>query len=297
MASTTAPAGPAEDALAGDASQPPAGALGGRLASDEVLRPVRIVAREDVTLRARRFEGEGNQRILLGQIHLTGGELIYKVDAQAMDVNGPGTLLLEDFRPPGSETGPASGVAGRIQSPSQTGFLWREQMSFDQSNPSVTILGNAQMQHLSGDQVELTPAELPLPDWPELDDGRRIDIWHAQTLRATFVQADHPAEPAEPASGSGLEGWVLEQFTAQGRVLMEDGPYEGVCERLMYDRQANITWLEGYVQGQSPAEARLSYKDRAGGRVHSWASPKITVYRTSSGDRVETESVRATGGR
>ena len=252
-----------------------------------------IMAFNDVIVRSRRENDEGE---LLGRLQMTGERLMYDMQAEELSIFGEGTLVVEDYdvTPEDGQPRTRADAAGNptLQSPSQTAFLWTREMQLLQADRQVRLKGDVQMIHRSGDQVAVMPG-LRVPDWEQLDSGRRSSL-RCEDLFAEFAPPSDMPEGELAATDdmwqSGPRLGPLELFTAYRRVNMIDGPVQIVGEQLVYNRRNGSAVVLGFLEGEPIRDASLMYEGQ------SWSSPKMTIeIRDGQITKVYTERVVGSG--
>ncbi|MGC9453289.1 MAG: LptA/OstA family protein [Phycisphaerae bacterium] len=291
--------------MAADSSQPSAATRAGdeadrddglalRMADYSDRRIRRIVARDDVLLLSRRTDQSGS---LLRRMQLRGARLNYDVPEGKVNVYEPGTLLVEDYRPPRGASG-----GGGVERPYQTLFAFEESMQLSQSERVVVMTGNVRMVHLSGQKLAERSdllENVPHPEWPAdgLPAGRRAAL-ACEELMARFAEADDEPTPGEADETGGPRIGALDVFTASKDVNLRINESQIQGERLMYHRANDLAVVWGYLEGERPARAQIDYEAPDTGRRTTVRSSRITAFlRDGEVYRVETGPAEASGGR
>ncbi len=252
---------------------------------------------------------------LLGRFRLTGEELVYEAkqddegaEARSVDVNGPGTLWVEDYRPPDkndratARRGPTQPF--RTDRPSQTLFEWSggAQLLIDQRKVFLRGEdGRVTMLHRSGNRLlKFKEMQKLAPDWGKVESGRQMALGcrklmaefgapeeRADTGRATTQPAD------EIAAGTRFFGPLkVFQATREVHLRSEDGlVIQG--QKLSYDNVNDIAVILGFLPGQARARALLEYKDPDTGKTRRARAPTIKYFERTG--RVETEGINLGG--
>jgi lipopolysaccharide export system protein LptA len=269
-----------------------------------------ILADGDVAL-LRRLEDENN--LLLRRQQLKSEHLIYDVQYRRVNVNGPGSMVAEDYARPRDKTkeaqaGQAAEITTKVDTPSQTVLKWEEGMDYVQDERQVVMNGDVTMVHRSGDKVVLTQ-NLRVPDWGKVAAGRATDL-RCEKLMVEFLEpaktkattaTSGPAETAttkQATDSKDILGPRLgspKKFSASRSVNIKDGPRQVLAQRLIYDYPTDTVVIWGFLSGQPVDNAHLIEEDLATGRSQTWSSPKIIWFRQN--DRIITENVSAGGGR
>jgi len=268
-------------------------------------RRIRLIqADRDVVLRSREVVDERLHR----RFQVTGQKLIYDAEMKRVNIDGKGTLVAEDYRPPkprrpDERTEGAVGLfAGDVDRPNQTVLRWQEFMELLQDDRQVTVDGDVILRHVSGKNVVLAGG-LNTPDWGELESGRTMDI-RCEKLMAWFAEEGVEARPTAPTTRPaevpdlGPRIGRLTQFSASRRVLMRYDKAEAIGERVLYtrpDEGDEMATLWGHLPGERPANAQLTYEDAETGRFQTVASPKIIWF--PKNNRIVTDKTIGTGGR
>lgn len=264
--------------------------------SDQQLKMV--IADGDVVIASSTLDDQGR---LLQRLQLKAPKATYDHLAQRMDAEGKGNMLFEDYRPPEkAQEGQADAVdSQRIERPNQTLFEWDKRMQMDQARRSVFLDGNVSMVHRSGKQLAGVD-KLNVPPWPELGEGKKTAV-ACEKLVAQFAEADktQAEKTDDKATGlleSGPRLGALTMVSATGwadrMVTLEDGQWQVVGKRLLFDRDQDIAVVWGFLEGDRPADARVLQRVSFN-RARTWTFPKVTWYRTTN--RVVGEKVGSGG--
>jgi len=220
----------------------------------------------DILARSVRMTGEKTER----RFQVKGDQFIYDAIGDRITMLKPGTMLVEDYRPPRprkeNEQRDETNIAGRAERPSQTYIEWKERMEFMQADRLAIAEGDVIMMHRSGKQVVLQE-RLKVPDWPELTEGRSSDL-RCGKLMARFAEPD-PSASTKPSSeddplDAGARVGPLEMFKATRQVTLKDNGREVAAQRVVYDRGGDFARMWGYLEGRRAAIATLSYVDDKG---------------------------------
>jgi lipopolysaccharide export system protein LptA len=250
---------------------------------------VMILAEKDVVVASERHD---EQKRLIRRIKLSGPQLVYDQRSAQMNVFGNGEMLVEDYLPPERGQGEDQESA-KIERPHQTYFEWDKQMQLSQNERRVFLDGDVSMVHHSG-QFVVGADELNVPDWGKLSGGRMTTLG-CDKLMAEFDEPDEPAR-ADAAAGdpweTGPRLGPLKLVSATGArdslVTLKDGDWTVVGRRLVFDRVKDIAVIWGFLEGNAPADARISQRLSAT-RQRTTRSPKIVWHRRT--DRVVAERV------
>lgn len=327
----TKPAGKARKAIGGDTL--------GRKAIE------RLVAKDNVEMSSEKIDTDG---VLQQAVTVTGKTLDYQITRKSLteqpdvvvEILGKGYMFIEDYRPPESATQPAAAAQApgsmKLDRPSQTSLAWTDHMKWVQGRPenpdlppdvqaprksTITLVGNAQMSHLTGDKV-IVKGDLKVPAWPKFTDGRKSRL-DCQQMIATFGQpADDPRKvsaTSKPTTqdASLLEGGVklgeMEQFVAIRDVVMDDGPMQVQAQQVEYKKAPPPTRpnqeafdslnIYGYVGDEKPTKASLHIEDPKTNQSQHIESPIIRCLLREDAKKnkqiyqVKTEEARGSGAR
>jgi len=268
-----------------------------------------IVAERNVKVMSRWNDALG---YLEGQLQISGKDtLTFNSPGKRLDVDGPGTLLVGDYRPPEppkARTDAALPEAPNIGRPSQTVFKWGGNMKMSQADWTVDFDGGVVMRHRSGKSILLS-GNLPIRNFSAAGPGRQL-ILDCRHLVARFVkkpQSPAGAKPPAGAKGSPAAkgtpaaesrptrfenpGLTLDMFVAEGglaeaagpndpaagSVLFQDGPYMALGKRIEYSRKLDRVII--YGDPARKIDARVYVEDPDAGTSRWHVGEKITVAR------------------
>jgi len=192
---------------------------------------------------------------------LTGPKLSLNLrrEVSKLLIEGPGTLLLEDYQGEsgkGSPSPASAAVAGRPLGggllsnvedggPSNTLVVWAQSMWYDFSIDQTRFEGDVELKHFSGTELARVVglAEKPAPATPQ---GRSTFL-KCEMLTVDFL--DRTARPRSPdAQRMGrIRTDALRQFEARGSVVLQD-PTEGLnlwADQVIYERPREILMIHG----------------------------------------------------
>ncbi len=264
-----------------------------------------MTAREGVNVYSHEVDAQGT---LLRLLHMTvpesfpaasprrggrggspGPSLVYDAATGAINVDGPGTFAIADYRPPESrDAKPSEAMGDDIERPFQSYFQWSELMSLEQkADPgpaaapgdpnakerkarNVTLVGNVETKLLSGRFVG-RKSRYPLPEWGTLTRGRSTSL-SCSKLFATFADPDAKDDRSvegQPTEGPGVG--EVQSFLATGDVHLRDGQVEtrdALCHALSYDRKTDIVRMLGSAARKAVLtlenlQTRKSYRQTA----------------------------------
>ena len=222
-----------------------------------------IMASGAVDLRSHKEDADQK---LIQRLQLTGERLMYDVRVNELTMVRAGTLVVEDYRPPGGDDDESSDDVQGAQRPSQSAFRWTKKLRVDQDTRMVEADGDVQLVHRSGDEV-LVLEGLDTPEWGQLPDGRRT-LMHCQHMEAHFGEPEQDEVIETTGSGdlyeSGPKLGPLERFIARGEVNLVDSLEEGnvqvLCQRMNYNQLTGNVEVWGFLEGKPPADANLIFE-------------------------------------
>ena len=208
--------------------------------------------------------------------------------------NGPGSLLLEDYRPtdktvsgnqttsiPGRETrrqrgGPALQRVG----PGQTAFTWKTSARYRQKVRTAVLSGDVYM-HSMGYALSLPERS---PKGTETSDNKRhrTELW-CQTFSVTFAEPktqESETDKSDFADLSAMDELDVERVEASenARLVSKDISIEG-AQSIVYDRKAK----EIVIEGSRRSKATVEYLDPQRGKWVKWTG-KLAHYNVSTGE-------------
>ena len=214
--------------------------------------------------------------------------LTYDPPAALFYTNGPGSLLLEDYRPTEttvsaekstqpSAVSPPNRPQGRLLQrvgPGQTAFSWETSGQYDQKEHTAVLTGNVHMGSM-GYGISLPGRPPSLPQSPA-DNRRRTDLW-CQTFTITFASSPTsdggPAEQSQPFPDlSAMDELHIRKVSAVGEasLLSADVTIQG--QDITYNPE------EGRIniKGSRRSPANLTYVDPQNGRWAHWQGRTVT---------------------
>ena len=243
-----------------------------------------IMAHGSVVLASRE---EDDQERLLRRLQLAGDQLMYDVTLEELTMAGPGSLMVEDYRPPARESGDDEptdeslpGASQAMARPSQSAFQWTDRMRLSQDQRVVELVGRVWMDHRTGNQIVQLPGLRTQP-MGRITDGRWTRI-QCQRMLAEFGEPE-PAEASDQAAEAagdkydvGPQIGPLERFVATRDVHLVDrlaaGDLHVRGQQLEYDRVGEVATVWGFLEGQPVANAELIYE---AGESEAFSNPKI----------------------
>ncbi len=205
-----------------------------------------------------------------------------RTNVSKMQIESPGTLLLEDYRPAAQDSGtedrPTVGLFGvsRDSGPSNTLIEWNDLMWYDFSTNQTRFEGAVSLRHFSGSELMQIRRGLPFES-AETTPGRATFLT-SNALTVSFVGDDASADAGGRRIG-GLSADRLQQFEATGSVILQDET-EGLsvtADRIVYWNDRDVLAIYGMPErkahivirkpGELPSQAeveRLFYNLRTG---------------------------------
>jgi len=243
-----------------------------------------IVCRRAVSMKRVVNDADGR---LIQRMRLTGEHLTYDAGAAAdsraakMTVSGPGTMSMEDYKPP---------VGKAPAMPSQALFVWKRGMAFSQTDRQVVLHGGVTMVNRTGNRIVLAD-RLNVAGLGKLPPGRNVRL-ACEKMTATFGDSkpDEPAKAVKPTGAVALG--QLRRFRAVGQVDLAEGKRRMLGEVLTYDRIKEIVVIEG----TKTVPATLMYEPAAGATLKTVRSARIECFlKDNKIVRVKTEGIAAGG--
>ncbi len=300
-------------------------------ADDEDIGITKVHAVTNVRLLRRWHDQDG---YLVNRVQLTGDDLTFDIDKADMVVDGPGTMIVEDYGvdEAGAEStrAPGAGVEQQVDRPSQTAFQWDRKMHLLESVRSepdpaavdrqgrrplwiATLEGKVMMRHRSGEKIPnlaklaIRPIEtLPAGRVTEVDCGRMM----IQFVEKSSAEARDSEPRTSPSPDSLSVDLALDLFEAVDKVLFRDGPVEAHCGRMVFNRRSNVAVVYGdsgevptdpekiddFLRSQRPrSNARVFYEPTRRRPQGRWTVHPIIVMERK-GDNYEVRTVGARGG-
>lgn len=237
---------------------------------------------------------------ILSRMQIDGPEIAVDVEADHLAVNGPGHLLIEDYRLPLEKKPRPAAPAARdpfgsnleVASPSQTLFTWQNAMSYFAGRNLAVLDGDVTMAHRSGSEIKLA---LELAQAMKIDvqevrkaKGRRAGL-RCDNLIVEFLRDRSARRRGDPTPLAGAT--ELRQLRATGHARLEEGTRSVEGQLITYNRAANVI----RVFGSDDAPAQLLDQDEAAGRLWRWWGDAVT-YNLQTGEiEADGSVVLATG--
>ena len=251
-----------------------------------------IVCRRDVSMKRIVNDVDGR---LVQRMRLTGPHLTYdaggaKKDSRTakMIVSGPGTMSMEDYKPPEAKL--AGGEVKAPAMPSQSVFVWKRGMAFSQTDRQIVLHGGVTMVNRTGNRIVLAD-RLNVARLGKLPPGRNVRL-SCDKMTATFGDSK-PAEPAKAVEATNAVALgQLRHFRAVGDVDLAEGKRRMLGEVLTYDRIKEIV----VIQGTKAIPATLMYEPPDGATLKTVRSVRIECFlKDNKIVRVKTDRI-TTGG-
>ncbi|HSW46448.1 MAG TPA: hypothetical protein VLM89_12845 [Phycisphaerae bacterium] len=228
---------------------------------------------------------EPDRTRLLSRIRLAGPQMRIDLADSQLLVEGPGNLLIEDYRIP--KVGPRRAADGGLLSssmvpgldnmgPSQTYFTWQNSMSFLNKQNLATFDHNVSMRHLAGERMALLESTMKLDEATRKRLTSRAATLGCDNLVAQFeTDRSRDGRPAGPSPLSRATG--LKAFWARRDVRLEDR--EATMHRsatgslIYYDGQSG----DARITGTDAQPAHILVVDpQTGQAILNWRGSEVT---------------------
>ena len=221
--------------------------------------PAHIVATGGVTAKGTDYDEVTGE--LKSRARIQGPKLSVNLrqEVSKMLIEGPGTLLLEDFRPAAEEqarqarTDPGFSLDA-VAGPSKTLIVWQEFMWYDFSIHQARFQRDVEFKHFSG--IGLRRLSSGKADTsPERGEGRATFL-DCDALTADFMGGTQEVDTDQTRFGR-ISGARLKRFQASGdvRLIDEIVGFWAVADVLTFERARGFLALEG--RRRVPAEIVL----------------------------------------
>ena len=208
--------------------------------------------------------------------------------------DGPGTLLLEDYRPtdkevsadqktsmPGGDTRrQPRGLAMQRAGPGQTAFKWETSARYRQNARTAVLSGDVYMISMGYalSLPERSPKGTEKPD----NKRHRTQLW-CQTFTVTFAEpktGESEASKSNFADLSAMDELEIERIEAavDASLVSKDIRIEN-AQSIVYDRKTG----EIVIKGSKKSKATVTYLDRQRGQWVEWTG-KLARYNVSTGE-------------
>ena len=203
-------------------------------------------------------------------------------DVSKMIIEGPGTLLLEDYQTKEKEaTKPAPGGESLLgmdggSGPSNTLIQWQDEMWYDFSVDQTLFRGDVSLKHFSGARLAALAGRVPSTD----DTTGRATFLTCNALMVDFLSRNDPSSRADDQRIGRLSSQRLEQFQATGSVVLQDQS-EGLsltADNVIYWKSRSLLAIYG-----SPSRKAHIVKQKPG-KAPSQASAERLFYNLTTGD-------------
>ena len=220
--------------------------------------PAHIVATGGVTAKGADYDTVTGE--LKSRARIQGPKLSVNLrqEVSKMLIEGPGTLLLEDFRPADEQAAKSRTDPGfsldAVAGPSKTLIVWQEFMWYDFSIHQARFQRDVEFKHFSGiglKRLSATKADTS----PGRGEGRATFL-ECDALTADFMGGTQEVEMDQKRFGS-ISGARLKRFQASGdvRLIDEIVGFWAVSDVLTFERARGLLTLEG--RRRVPAEIVL----------------------------------------
>ncbi len=238
-------------------------------------RPIHITARGEAVALRSAYDKRGAR--LVSRMRIAGPQITVDLKSEAMNVEGRGDLLIEDYRLP-TRRGRQAGAARRAgdsllggferSGPSQTLFTWSNAMSFFVGQNLAYFDRMVHMTHHAGSAMVLAR---------EIADAMNVDVKNlaAMKQRRATLDCDNllvrfRADPRVPAGkeNADVPATDLSELEARGRVILADSGKTLIGERVTYSHESGLIT----VLGSGRADARILDEH---GRQFMWTGPEL----------------------
>ncbi len=193
---------------------------------------------------------------LKGRARIAGPKLSVNLrpDVSKMLIEGPGNLLLEDYRPASSTAGTSKHVSRGLfavdedADPSNTLIEWGELMWYDFSIDQTRFEGNVSLKHFSGAELDRIRGR-SVGGSADASPGRSTFLT-CNVLTVDFLGRQERSHQPEKRRMGRLSSDRLRQFQASGSVTLQDFT-EGLsltADRVIYEKQRKILAIYGTLQ-------------------------------------------------
>jgi len=211
--------------------------------------------------------------------------------------DGPGSLLLEDYRrtdkkvsagqavsiPQRKARIPRGGVTLQRVGPGQTAFEWKESAKYRQDDRTAMLVGDVHM--VSMGYALALPGRPSNGKEPRGKNLHQTQLW-CQTFTVTFAEpkADEADEhKSDFADLSAMDELEIERIEAKGPdtcLISKDISIEG-AQSIVYDRKTE----EIVIEGSRKSKATIIYLDPQRGQWVEW-TVKFARYNVSTGELI-----------
>lgn len=240
-------------------------------------KPVYLYATGQVSGESANNDERSGQ--LRNRVRFAGPILAVDLRKRALLIDGPGNLLIEDYRPakPGSGVSrdesrglsPFGKLAG--SEPSQTFMAWETSMRYNDADSTAEFLKDVTLQHSTGARMKHA-AEFIGQAAAAGGEGRDAKL-NCQSLNVRFARGSRPS--GKNAGTSPMSGTEVDSFVADGRVYFADSGISAIANRISYDRSSGALDILG--TDSAPAELFDQRK-----RFSSFKGPHFTWNRKTN---------------
>ena len=204
-------------------------------------------------------------------------------EVSKMQIEGAGTLLIEDLRParvgdPAAMTTVSLFGATEDSGPSKTLIEWKDLMWYDFARNQTRFNGDVSLKHFSGS--ELTRIHRGLPPGSTGSAHGRATFLTSDALTVDFQTDETRAQRSNGRRVGGLSAGRLKQFQAFGSVVLQD-EVEGLsvtADRIVFWNDRDLLG----IYGNSEAKAHIVM--RRPGELPTQVSVERLFYNLRTGD-------------
>ncbi|MCB9856721.1 MAG: hypothetical protein H6818_13655 [Phycisphaerales bacterium] len=227
--------------------------------SSERKRPTYVVAEGRAYAVSKTFAPGPNDDTwgrLLSRFRIEGAQIEADLEREQMRVPSAGLLMIEDYQFDNDSRRPTAvatrGVGGplmssvRSEGPSQTLVTWESKMDFFRDQGAVIFERDVKMGHYSGQQMALDDSDFAPTGFlaglkDRLKPGRRAWL-ECQNLRLDFESDQRAVQKHASADSRATD---LSSIRAEGAVLLVDGEWQLLGNRLQYSRRTEDVRIDG----------------------------------------------------
>jgi hypothetical protein len=192
-------------------------------------------------------------RKLRSRVLITGPQMSVDLEQHVVQVDGSGSLLIEDYRPatrkiPSQVTTAPAGEEGVISplgrwstsGSSQTYVAWEGLMNYRYRDNVARFERDVTLVHSKGAKMKLAPTQ----GASEAGAGQESHL-NCAKLTVEFEQRDASAPSGRRAGTSRLSGNEVRNFTAEGKVYVHDSGVTAIARTITYSRADNLLQILG----------------------------------------------------
>jgi hypothetical protein len=191
-------------------------------------------------------------RKLRSRVLITGPAMAVDLEQHFMNVDGSGSLLIEDYRP-ASRKAPAALPGGQTEGvvtplgewvsggSSQTYVAWEQSMRYRYRDNVADFDRNVTLVSSRGNKMKLAPRGNLQPSEGEKGRESRLNCQH---LHVEFERSE-ANKPAGRNGANQMSGNEVRSFEAKGQVYFFDSDISAIATSLLYSRNDNLLQIIG----------------------------------------------------